>query len=160
MAGQTAYLHTFERDPSACLSGWKEIAVYLGKGVRTVQRYETDLALPVRRPAGKTWGSVIATKAELDAWVKAAPIREAFTILKPAPAPSTDDIRKKMAVMASLCEQMQALRSEVNAGVRSLRESVQNLKAELNANQWRDPDFRRPQVFDASDFKTGQRKAS
>ena len=56
------------------LSGWKEIANYLGKGVRTVQRYERELGLPVHRPAGKPAGSVIAAKAELDAWVKAGPV--------------------------------------------------------------------------------------
>jgi len=51
------------------LSGWKEIANYLGKGVRTVQRYERDLGLPVHRLAGKPAGYVIATKSELDEWV-------------------------------------------------------------------------------------------
>src|SRR5215470_14511393 len=64
------------------LSGWKEIASYLGKGVRTVQRYEIELSLPVRRPAGKSYGSVVATKAELDAWVGASPIREAFHLAR------------------------------------------------------------------------------
>ena len=56
------------------LSGWKEIAVHLGKGVRTVQRYERKLGLPIRRPSGKSIGSVIATVAELDAWITASPI--------------------------------------------------------------------------------------
>ena len=27
-------------------SGWKDIANYLGKGVRTIQRYERELGLP------------------------------------------------------------------------------------------------------------------
>ncbi len=56
-------------------SGWKDIANYLGKGVRTVQRYEKELKLPVRRPAGPR-GSVLATKAELDRWVSSASMRE------------------------------------------------------------------------------------
>lgn len=34
-------------EPTRLLSGWKEIANYLGKGVRTVQRYEYELLLPV-----------------------------------------------------------------------------------------------------------------
>jgi hypothetical protein len=54
---------------SGIFSGWKDIANYLGKGVRTVQRYEGEFGLPVRRPAGKHRGSVLATKAELDEWV-------------------------------------------------------------------------------------------
>ena len=66
------------------LSGWKEIAHYLGKGVRTVQRYESELGLPVRRPAGELSRSVIATKAEIDGWVTALPIRETFRLAQPS----------------------------------------------------------------------------
>ena len=51
------------------LSGWKQIANYLGKGVRTVQRYEREIGLPIHRPAGKSSASVVATKTELDEWV-------------------------------------------------------------------------------------------
>jgi hypothetical protein len=51
------------------LSGWKEIANYLSKGVRTVQRYERDMGLPIHRPAAKSSASVVATKTELDEWV-------------------------------------------------------------------------------------------
>src|SRR5579862_6669734 len=57
-------------------SGWKDIASYMGKGVRTVQRYERKLKLPIRRPAGKTKGAVLAFKAEIDGWVKTSPVRE------------------------------------------------------------------------------------
>lgn len=53
------------------LSGWKEIARCLGKGVRTVQRYEKDCALPIHRPAGKSRGAVMATTAEIHAWMRA-----------------------------------------------------------------------------------------
>jgi hypothetical protein len=49
------------------LSGWKDIAIHLAKGVRTVQRYERELGLPIHRPSGKARASVIATKVELDA---------------------------------------------------------------------------------------------
>ena len=31
------------------LSGWKEIANYLGKRIRTVQRYEREMSLPTHR---------------------------------------------------------------------------------------------------------------
>ena len=54
------------------LSGWKEIANYLGKGVRTVQRYERRQHLPIHRPAGKSLSAVIAIQAELDRWVTGA----------------------------------------------------------------------------------------
>jgi len=58
---------------SRVLSGWKEIAHYLRKGVRTVQRYERELGLPIRRLAGKAMGSVIAIKADLDRWMSGSP---------------------------------------------------------------------------------------
>ena len=59
---------------SEYLSGWKDIANYLGKSVRTVQRYERHLGLPVHRLSRGFQGSVIAAKAEVDAWVKASPL--------------------------------------------------------------------------------------
>lgn len=55
--------------------GWKEIAQYLNKSVRTVQRYEKELMLPVRRTAGSK-GPVMAAKADLDRWVLAASMQE------------------------------------------------------------------------------------
>lgn len=51
------------------LTSWKEIAVYLGKGVRTVQRWETELGLPVRRPNPGDRRIVIAIPLEIDSWV-------------------------------------------------------------------------------------------
>ncbi len=50
------------------LDSWKEIAVYLKRGVRTVQRWEKNEGLPVYRHLHKKLGSVYADKLELDAW--------------------------------------------------------------------------------------------
>ena len=55
------------------LNSWKEVASYMGRGVRTVQRWEQELGLPVRRPRGKSRSAVIAFKSELDAWLHRAP---------------------------------------------------------------------------------------
>ena len=52
------------------LNSWKEIATYLGRGVRTVQRYERELHLPVRRFNGKPHASVVALPGDLDAWLR------------------------------------------------------------------------------------------
>jgi hypothetical protein len=53
------------------LTSWKEIAQYLGKGVRTVQRWEREYGLPVRRPAGISHKSPVgANPKELDAWLE------------------------------------------------------------------------------------------
>lgn len=56
------------------LNSWKEIACYLNRGVRTVQRWEADLALPVRRPRGKRRGAVIAMRADVNAWLNDCPL--------------------------------------------------------------------------------------
>lgn len=55
------------------LNGWKQIAAYLDRGVRTVQRWEVELGLPVRRPHGKFKSTVLALPSELDAWIATAP---------------------------------------------------------------------------------------
>ena len=55
---------------SQILSSWKEIAAYLGKGVRTVQRWEARYGLPVRRPeSGGVKGVVIIEVDDLNAWL-------------------------------------------------------------------------------------------
>jgi hypothetical protein len=51
------------------LDGWKEIAAYLGRGVRTAQRWERDLGLPVRRLDTGGAEVVYAFRTELDAWL-------------------------------------------------------------------------------------------
>jgi hypothetical protein len=59
------------------LNGWKEIAAYTGRAVRTVQRYERDNNLPVQRiMKGPESGSVMAFSDEIDAWLDRTPIRE------------------------------------------------------------------------------------
>lgn len=50
------------------LDSWKNIAAYLKRGTRTVQRWEREGGLPVHRLAHDTRGTVYAYKSELDAW--------------------------------------------------------------------------------------------
>ena len=47
---------------------WKEIAVYLGCGVRTAQRWERTLGLPIHRPCGGDYRIVAAFVDELRKW--------------------------------------------------------------------------------------------
>jgi hypothetical protein len=57
-------------EESPVLSSWKDIARYVGKGVRTVQRWEHHFGLPVRRPNGATHKSaVLLERSDLDAWL-------------------------------------------------------------------------------------------
>ena len=50
------------------LDSWKEIAAYLRREVRTVQRWEKSANLPVHRLQLEKQGAVYAYKSELDAW--------------------------------------------------------------------------------------------
>lgn len=122
------------------LSGWKEIALYLGKGVRTVQRYERELGLPVRRPAGRPRAAVVATKQELEAWVTASPIREAFR-LGSTTAPSqylatAQEIRNGLGQMLKLRNDMHELHAELRRSTEVLRETVLRLCGELYEDRW------------------------
>lgn len=55
----------------AVLTSWKEVAAYLGKGVRTVQRWEKYDGLPIRRIAGTS--KIIVNREDLDHWLNAQP---------------------------------------------------------------------------------------
>jgi len=52
------------------LTSWKEIAAYVGKGVRTVQRWEQLFAFPVRRPRMADKQVVIAFQEDIDQWLQ------------------------------------------------------------------------------------------
>ena len=50
------------------LDSWKEIAAYLNRDARTVQRWEKTEGLPIRRHVHEAQASVYAYTSELDAW--------------------------------------------------------------------------------------------
>ena len=54
--------------PGDCLSSWKEIAGYLHREVRTVQRWEKHEGLPIHRHRHRRGNSVYAYKLELNDW--------------------------------------------------------------------------------------------
>jgi hypothetical protein len=118
---------------SEILSGWKDIANYLGKGVRTVQRYERELGLPVRRPSGKMKGSVIATQAELSSWVATCRSPErphlpsAQSVLS-----ACDALRARIAEMQQLGQQMNKLRDEITTSRATLRETIHRMHGEMS----------------------------
>jgi hypothetical protein len=118
---------------SKVVTGWKNIAAYLDKGVRTVQRYERELGLPIRRPAGKPRAAVIATKAELDAWVAASPYRTVFALQKPSQESTAFawNLENSVAEMRRLRQQMTQLRNELSASMAELKGSVQNVKRDM-----------------------------
>lgn len=80
------------------LSTWKEIASYVNRGVRTVQRWEAEFAMPVHR-TGEDRGSVYAFADDLDAWLqrstqKAQPYVRPTVIVLDQPIPNAISNRK------------------------------------------------------------------
>lgn len=113
-------MNTDPREPNPrILSSWKEVANYLGKSLRTAQRYERECGLPVRRPAGKWHAAVFATKDEMEAWVKANPTREVHL-----PLNSNVNVEK----MQKLCDEMTGLQAELRATLEELRDSLLSLR--------------------------------
>ena len=51
------------------LDSWKQIAVYLDREVRTVQRWEKNEGLPVHRHIHLKGGTVYGLKEEIDVWL-------------------------------------------------------------------------------------------
>jgi Tol biopolymer transport system component len=79
------------KPPEDRLDSWKEIAAYLSRDVTTVQRWEKREGMPVQRHLHDKIGSVSASRADLDAWVRSRKLRAEENDLPapipPAPAP-------------------------------------------------------------------------
>ncbi len=71
------------------LDSWKAIAAYLDRDERTVQRWERELSLPIRRVPGGRGRSVFAFASEIDAWLQT---RQQLEIEPPA-APTETETR-------------------------------------------------------------------
>jgi hypothetical protein len=52
------------------LTCWKDIAQYVGKSVRTLQRWERESGFSVRRTKSREKGGILAIPREIDSWVK------------------------------------------------------------------------------------------
>ena len=72
--------------PEGRLDSWKEIAAYLGRGIRTVQRWEREEALPVHRLVHDKRGSIYARREELAAWWES----RRLTLAAPPNPPASD----------------------------------------------------------------------
>ena len=100
------------------LTCWKEIARYLGKGVRTIQRWETTMQLPVHRPEGShKKSSIFVSTEELDVWM-----HERMTI------------RPRLPADTSLSEDLSHLRDE-NAALRSRLEIAERRLRNVGAQE-------------------------
>jgi hypothetical protein len=75
------------------LDSWKEIAAYLRRGARTLQRWEREQGLPVHRLRHDPGSTVYAYKSELDAWM----VR--LSTAAEGPAPDDDEGGASIAIL-------------------------------------------------------------
>jgi hypothetical protein len=60
---------TCKDEMSKVLRSWKAVALYVGKGVRTVQRWEVQLGFPIRRNPQHLKGRIVAHTDDIDSWL-------------------------------------------------------------------------------------------
>src|SRR4030042_642524 len=65
---------------------WKEIAAYLKRSVKTCQRWERELGLPIHRPDQGSGARIVAYKQDIDRWLAGTRHLEdvTFPVSKPA----------------------------------------------------------------------------
>ena len=99
---------------SEILRSWKEISSYAGASVRTLQRWEREFHLPIRRIATKKGSVVFAFRSDLDTWFRArtqtaemAVRDEHFRMMfmnSPLPSVVVDNARKILDLNDAFCE--------------------------------------------------------
>ena len=124
---------------STVLSSWKDIARYLGKGVRTVQRWERQLGLPVRRPVGASQKSaVLLYRRDVDAWLatrfSARPQNKETGIANTDQARST--LKERIRRAQELRTTHSALRKQIQESIRLLTERCDLLTSQTVREPW------------------------
>lgn len=103
--------------PAKFLNSWKEIAAYLHRGVRTVQRWE-KIGLPVRRLHDGPRAPVVAAVHDIDRWVystqRRAPVDHGTSLL--------------IAEALALREQSETLRRDGRLALRRLMLNISDLE--------------------------------
>lgn len=118
------------------LNGWKEVANYMGRGVRTVQRWE-KLGLPLHRPNTRLRSAVITTTEELDKWLAVCVTgRNAMFFEAPAAQDGIVDVRHEVARADRLMDELQQLRDasrKMRAAMSITRLRTEQLRARFHA---------------------------
>lgn len=110
------------------LNSWKEIANYLGRGVRTVQRWEAHLGLPVHRPSGREHSAVLAFSNELDQWLDSRPMRQNMS----TGAPSLSAVGASASEMQDLLSRAEVLLQKLESLLSRSEEMYQRLSVTLD----------------------------
>jgi phage terminase Nu1 subunit (DNA packaging protein) len=117
------------KQSSELLNSWKEISSYVGRGVRTVQRWERDFGLPVRRPGGHIRGAVIALRSDIDQWLSTRAAREAVSSVRPK---KTFDMAQNGGRLAGNLDAMKERYAKLIEENRRLRDNLARITSITN----------------------------
>ena len=106
---------------SQTLNSWKEIASYLGRGVRTVQRWEQELHLPVHRIGNGRRAPVYVVISELKFWMLTSAGRNAVSIVAQEKSPPASSVRKRETQLTAKLHQL--ARAVAESSVRQQRQA-------------------------------------
>jgi hypothetical protein len=95
------------------LNSWKEISQYMGRSVRTLQRWE-QFGLPVHRPSGRDKSSVYAIPSELRKWLETG---------KPKEQPGMEYQDRVVAITAHAKEMVNSM-MQLRRNAESLQNSI------------------------------------
>jgi hypothetical protein len=130
---------TLPQRSTRILNSWKEIATYLGRGVRTIQRYEEELGLPIHRPGARERSAVLAFTDELERWLRNTPRRKgtrskatngnSSTVMEPQEIQIKDDLRSQLERAKQKMEQAQAEYGRALENYNASKRRVENAEA-------------------------------
>ena len=113
---------------SLVLSSWKQIASYFGKSIRTVQRWEQELGLPIRRPKRDQRRVLFAFENELEKW-----LRFHKEVLNGDALQSHAETLLAGQLLHEQIEAQKALREQLRKGTEELESTVQTTLRRLQA---------------------------
>lgn len=135
---RTAMVQTL-KSSTGTLNSWKEIAQYLDRGVRTIQRWEHGLGLPVHRIGKGKRSPVFATAAELNFWLSTVVVERPSKPpqLEPTCTPGTDNprirsLRQSCLTMRNLSHTMAENCARQRRQAALAREQIDRLRSRIS----------------------------
>lgn len=108
------------------LTGWKEIAGYLKRTPRTVQRWAREARMPVRHVLDRRRSPVIAIKHEIDEWLQS---RNVGTVNHSSVIASSlrSDLEASMRLQQQLVQKMTQARRDLSSSRAVLQQTVRKI---------------------------------
>jgi len=127
------------KSSTGTLNSWKEIAQYLDRGIRTIQRWERGLGLPVHRIGKGKRSPVFATASELNFWLSTIVVDRSTKPLQLVPAgihgsgnPRIQNLRQSCLTMRNLSHTMAENCARQRRQATIAKEQMLKLRSRIN----------------------------